>query len=362
MSRMPSSQPHRPARARRLLCLLAATLGLGLSLALHAGGFEVVALGVEGGLDDGNLSAYLLRRQGDRDYLALDAGTLLPGIRQALRRGAFDGAGGDDSLAAAGRILRQSIAGYFISHAHLDHVAGLLIASPDDTGHKPVYALPDTLDALSRDYFNWSAWPNLSDRGAPPALGRYLLTAEPAGRGFAIAGTSMQATLYPLAHDRVVSSMLLACSAGACLAYFGDTGPDALAHGDRLAAVWRALAPLVRRHALDGIVIEISYPDDVPDGRLYGHLTPRWLLRELGRLQQMAGGAGSLRGLPVAIVHVKPSLEAGRHPRALIAAQLQAGNRLGVRFMLPRQGDLLRFPDVAAEADAGPARMGSKPR
>lgn len=351
---VPPPAPARLARTRRIGRVLAATLGLGLSLALHAGGFEVVALGVEGGLDNGNLSAYLLRRQGDRDYLALDAGTLLPGIRQALRRGAFGAGGGGDSLVAAGRIFRQSIAGYFISHAHLDHVGGLLIASTDDTGHKPIYALPSTLDALSRDYFNWSAWPNLSDRGTPPALGRYLLTAEPAGRRFAIAGTSMHGTLYPLAHDRVVSSMQLACSAGACLAYFGDTGPDALAHGERLAAVWRVLAPLVRQHALNGIIIETSYPDDVPDGRLYGHLTPRWLLQELGQLQQMAGGAGSLRGLPVAIVHIKPSLEPGRHPRALIAAQLQAGNRLGVHFVLPRQGDLLRFPDAAAPAQIAP--------
>lgn len=312
--------------------------------AAPAGGFELVALGVDGGLEDGNLSAYLLRAPGDARYLALDAGTLLPGIRQALRQGAFGAGAGGDSLADAGRVFRRSIAGYFISHAHLDHVAGLLIASTDDTGRKPVYGLQSTVDALSRDYLNWSAWPNMADRGAPPALGRYALTAEPVGMPFAVAGTSLEGTVYPLWHDRVTSSMLLLRSGDAWFAYFGDTGPDALAHGDDLARIWRVLAPLVRRHALKGMAIESSYPNDVPDGRLYGHLTPAWLLRELHALADQAGGVNALRGLEVAVVHIKPSLEVDRDPRGRVQAQLRAGNDLDVRFVFPRQGQRLHFP------------------
>jgi 3',5'-cyclic-nucleotide phosphodiesterase len=338
--------PRKHASMRRRFgmgLLLILQLCIGISAA-HADGFDVVALGVKGGLDNGDLSSYLIRAQGDRRYLALDAGTLLPGIRQALRHGAFADIATDGKDTTEGRVYRDLIAGYFISHAHLDHVAGLLIAATDDVGHKPVYALASTNEALSRDYFNWSAWPNFADRGEAPALGRYLLTDEPAGQSFKIADTALTGTIYPLSHDRVVSSMLLLKSGDDYFAYFGDTGPDALSNAHRLAAIWQVLGPLVRRHALKGLLIETSFPNDVPDKLLFGHLTPAWLLRELHALEQAAGGIGSLKGLPVLIGHIKPSLAKDRDPRALIAAQLDAGNTLGIRFVLPQQGDLLHLP------------------
>lgn len=327
--------------------------GLLLALVMSAGsaadtvradGFELVPLGVLGGLDSADLSSYLIRAPADSRYLALDAGTLLPGIAAALHQHAFGAMPARDGDTAPGYVLHQRIAGYFISHAHLDHVAGLVIASPDDVGHKPVYALASTNDALSHDYFNGSAWPNLSDRGAPPALGRYRLINEAPGVPFDVAGTTMTARIYPLWHGGVVSSMVLLNTGDSYFAYFGDTGPDALSGGHRLADVWAVLAPLVRCHALKGMLIETSFPNDVPDKRLFGHLTPAWLLRELQALAQAAGGERALQGLPVAIGHIKPSLHSGRDPRALIATQLARGNALGVRFLFPRQGRRLRFP------------------
>lgn len=305
--------------------------------------FELVALGVQGGLQDGDLSAWLARVPRDERYLALDAGTLLPGIQRALQRGALGApppAG--ETAAAAGQVLRERIAGYFVSHPHLDHVAGLLIAATDDT-RKPIYGLSSTLQALSDDYFNWSAWPNFADRGAPPALGQYPLREETAGHWFAIEGTSLHGLLLPLQHDRMQSSLLLLRAGDAYLAYFGDTGADAVQRSARLAEAWRQLAPRVREGTLRALVIETSYPDDVADDRLYGHLTPRWLLHELHALAALAGGNDALRGLPVVVTHIKPSLQAGRDPRALVAAQLHAGNDLGVAFVLPQQGDRLVF-------------------
>jgi 3',5'-cyclic-nucleotide phosphodiesterase len=308
-----------------------------------ADAFDLVALGVEGGLDDGNLSAWLLRAPGDSRYLALDAGSLLPGIDVALQRGAFADLPRDPALTAAGDVLRNGIAGYFVSHPHLDHVAGLLIAATDDS-RKPVYGLASTLKALSDDYFNWRAWPNFSDRGAPPRLAQYRLTDEKAAAPFAITGTTLEGRLYPLTHDRTVSSTILLRSGDAYLAYFGDTGADAVQHSEQLAAVWRVLAPLQARHALKAIIIECSYPDDVADDRLYGHLKPSWLLIELHRLEMMAGGPGALRGLDVVVSHIKPSLRADRDPRARIAGQLASDHALGVRWHLPVQGATLSLP------------------
>ncbi len=300
--------------------------------------FELVALGVEGGLDDGNLSAWLARANGDARYLDMDAGTLLNGIEQALRDGAFGTPPASAQLhAAAGTILRERIAGYFISHPHLDHVGGLAIAATDDTA-KPIYGLASTLDALSQYYFNWTTWPNFADRGTPPALHQYTLTSEAPGQWFDIAGTSMQGLLLPLQHGPMRSSMLLLRAGDAYLAFFGDTGADAVQHSTLMAQAWKQLAPLLRRHALRGIVIESSYPNDIPDEKLFGHLTPHWLLRELHVLAADAG-PDAIRGLPVVIGHIKPSLQSGRDTRALIGAQLDAGNDLHVPFILPTQGE-----------------------
>lgn len=305
-------------------------------------GFELVALGVAGGLEDGNLSAYLLRANGGGHYLALDAGTLLPGIARAAERGVFADVPSAGGLDVAGSVLRERVAAYFISHAHLDHVAGLLVASTDDTGPKPVFGLASTLQTLSDDYLDWQAWPNFGDRGSAPALGRYRLQSVLPGQWFDVPGTGLSARVFPLWHDRVTSSMLLVRSGDAYYAYFGDTGPDALSGGgQRLAEIWKVLAPLVRSGALKGLQIEVSYPDDVPDGQLFGHLTPAWLLRELHALADAAGGRRPLQGMTVVVDHIKPSLMQGRHPRALVAEQLAAGNDLGVRFVLPAQGDRL---------------------
>jgi 3',5'-cyclic-nucleotide phosphodiesterase len=330
--------------------LLAASLAFAVVLPARADDalpnaptFELIALGVQGGLHDGNLSAWLARAPHDDRYIALDAGTLLPGIERAMERGAFGTPPSPtDTTSAAGRVLRERIAGYFISHPHLDHVAGLLIAATDDT-HKPIYGLASTLNALSRDYFNWSAWPNFADRGTPPALGQYALREEKPGQWFTIEGTSLQGLLLTLQHDRMQSSMLLLRAGGAYLAYFGDTGPDTVQHSERLAQAWTRLAPLLKRGELKAVVIETSYPDDVADDHLYGHLTPHWLLRELHALAVQAGGDDALRDLPVVITHIKPSLQPGRDTRATIEAQLQQGNDLHVRFVLPQQGDRLAF-------------------
>jgi 3',5'-cyclic-nucleotide phosphodiesterase len=335
---------HWRRRLGGLICVLLA--GVGLTGIARAADFELVALGVHGGLSDGNLSAYLVRVPGRPQYLALDAGSVLPGIAAAQAQGAFADSQPPtgDPLTPNGYVFRQAIGAYFISHAHLDHVEGLLIAATDDVGPKPIYGLSSTLDALSTDYFNWRAWPNFADRGAPPALGRYRLTAESPGQAFAVADTGLSATLYPLTHDRVTSSMILLRREDAYLAYFGDTGADAVQHSAALDQAWQVLAPLRRRHALRALVIECSYPNDVPDAQLFGHLTPAWLLKELHRLAQAAGGPEALRGLTVLVTHIKPSLLAGRDPSALIAAQLAAGNDLGVRFVFPRQGQRFLLP------------------
>ena len=65
--------------------LLALMLTCWASQALAA--FDVVALGVNGGVEEGNLTSYLVRSDDQKLYLGLDAGSVMPGIRKALEKG-----------------------------------------------------------------------------------------------------------------------------------------------------------------------------------------------------------------------------------------------------------------------------------
>src|SRR5258708_24945445 len=95
--------------------------------------FKIIPLGVRGGNDESNLSAYALAVTGTNAFVCLDAGTLYYGIRQAIAAKLFE----ETVL----KVLRNNIKGYLISHPHLDHVAGLILNSPDDSP-KPIYGLP----------------------------------------------------------------------------------------------------------------------------------------------------------------------------------------------------------------------------
>ena len=105
------------------------------TIALSGQGFDVIVLGALGGIQDGNLSSYLIRPHGDRNAVACDAGSLVNGLRVAQDKGIFRDVkvpeGSTDSV--IGHVLKNEIKGYLISHAHLDHVQGLVIASPDDS-------------------------------------------------------------------------------------------------------------------------------------------------------------------------------------------------------------------------------------
>lgn len=54
---------------------------------LHS--FRVVPLGVEGGLNESNLSSYMLAAAGTDAFIGLDAGTLFSGLKIAVNKGVF---------------------------------------------------------------------------------------------------------------------------------------------------------------------------------------------------------------------------------------------------------------------------------
>lgn len=287
--------------------------------------FRVVPLGVKGGLDESNLSAYLVAPAGSSAYVCLDAGTLRYGLERAVANQVFP--------VPAAEVLRQYIKGYLISHPHLDHVAGLALNAPEDTV-KPVYGTAFCLAGLQNSYFNWQAWPNFGDAGPGPTLRKYRYELLTPGVVMPLEHTAMQVQAYGLSHGAPYqSTAFLLRSANAYVLYLGDTGPDQLEKSAALHRLWQQVAPLIRAGTLKGIFLETSFADEQPDATLFGHLTPRWLLREMDNLSQLTGKK-ALVDLPLIITHLKPA----GNTEARVKAQLMAGNKLKMKLIFPEQG------------------------
>jgi 3',5'-cyclic-nucleotide phosphodiesterase len=310
--------------------------------AVAGDGFNVVALGTLGGIQDGNLSAWLIHPGDDDRAVTCDVGTLVNGLRVADDKGAFADVKlpADSPASRIGYVLANKVKGYLVSHAHLDHVGGLIIASPDDS-KKPIYALPSVNGALVETYFNWQAWPNFTDRGKAPQLKKYALQDLKPGVAMPLTDTKMTVTAFPLSHGGVESTAFLLESDGDALLCFGDTGPDAVEKTTKMHDVWAAVADKAKQRKLKAILIESSYTSDRPDNLLFGHLTPKWVAQSLRELDQLAGGK-AIKDLPVIVTHIKYSLTK-EQPQTKMYEELQRENDMGVRFILPDQGKRWQF-------------------
>lgn len=292
--------------------------------------FKIVPLGVYGGSDESNLSAYMLAPVGSDAYVCMDAGTLHAGIEKAIANKTFN--------VPADTVLKRYIKGYFISHPHLDHLAGMIINSPED-GPKKIYGLPYTLNVLRDNYFTWKSWANFGSEGDKPALNKYHYAPLIPGEKTLIDNTTMTVQAFVLSHGNPYeSTAFLVSNKDSYMLYLGDTGSDEVEKSTKLHELWEYIAPLVKSKTLKGIMIEVSFPDEQPIKSLFGHLTPRLLMQEMAVLGKLAGAA-AMKNFPVVITHIKP---AGHH-EVEIKRELAAQNALGLKLIIPQQGKLITF-------------------
>ncbi|GGF01260.1 MBL fold metallo-hydrolase [Flavobacterium limi] len=306
--------------------LLACLISLSsLSQKVHKAAFQVVPLGVRGGIDEKNLSAYLVAPMNTKDYICLDAGTINAGIEKAVENKVF--------RVSASEVLRKYIKGYLISHAHLDHVSGLIINSPADSS-KTVYATSNCMEMMQNHYFNDKTWANFGDQGVGFPLKKYHFQTLNVNDETPITNTEMTVKAFSLSHvNPYESTAFLIRNNDNYVLYLGDTGPDAVEKSNNLQELWTAIAPIIQSKQLKGIFIEVSFPNEQPDQFLFGHLTPKYLMDELHKLEELIG-ENSLNGFKIVITHLKPP----SNNIVKIKEQLRKQNGLGLKLIFPEQG------------------------
>jgi 3',5'-cyclic-nucleotide phosphodiesterase len=309
--------------------------------------FSTFVLGASGGLNEANLTSYLLAHPDADGYIAFDAGTLLAGIRTAINKNSFSDVKvpADADVTLEGWIMSQ-IQAYLITHPHLDHVSGLVLNSVDDTS-KPIFGSNHTINTIRDHLFNWQVWPNFGNEGEGFQISKYSYQRVEPTVEIPIGDTGYFLEPHLLSHASPYESTAYRVRVGEDYVLFiGDSGADEVEGSDRLHRIFERIAPLVREGKLQGIYLEVSFPNGHPKEQLFGHLTPEWMMSEMRNLAELVNPDSpqeALQNLTVIVTAIKPSYHVGPAPRETITQELKELNDLNIRIIVPQQGQRINL-------------------
>lgn len=305
--------------------------------------FKVIVLGCGGGAKESNISGYLLAPKESNEFVALDAGSLLSGIYLANQNQCFQEIkeNPESVFEKELEIFRHHVKAYLISHAHLDHVAGLVINSTEDIP-KPIFGIDSVIDFFRDHLFNGNIWPNFGSEGASFKINQYQYQRLQLEKKIAISDTNMFVEPFLLSHPgNYESTAFLIESSGSYVVYFGDTAPDVLEKKKHMDKVWQRVVPLVLEKKLKGVFLECSYLDKSKN-QLFGHLDAKHMIEELEHFANLVDPIypkKALQGLKVVVVHMKDSFLKNKSAKDEIAKELEKLNDFGIVFVFPSQGE-----------------------
>jgi cAMP phosphodiesterase len=163
----------------------------------------------------------------------------------------------------------------FLTHAHLDHIAGLPMLIDcifDENFENPltVYGRRETLEAVQAHLFNDVIWP---DFGKLPSAERPMLRYQVCGPGETVTIDHRNFHAVDVSHS-VPSLGYTVQNSGGVFAVSGDTKTN--------STLWPVLNSC---DDLKVLVIEVSFPDEFEDlATRAGHYCPSTMCRDLERL------------------------------------------------------------------------------
>jgi len=192
------------------------------------------------------------------------------------------------SLAMSASDDQQSaIRNIVVTHAHLDHIAGLPLFIDDLfaslTEPVTVHATQPVIDTLENDIFNWSVYPRfseLSNANGP------VLKYEAFGQAeeFTVRHLTLRAVEM---NHKVPSTGFLISDTNSTIALSGDTSST--------DGFWKLINSAER---LSAILLECAFPDELHDlADVSHHLTPSGMAVELEKCE---------KDCPVFVVNLKP--------------------------------------------------------
>jgi ribonuclease BN (tRNA processing enzyme) len=189
---------------------------------------------------------------------------------------------------SASDVQREKVRDVLLTHAHLDHIAGLPLFLDDlfSVLEEPlkVHATQEIIDVLERDIFNWSIYPRFSelsnDFGPIVEYVPFSTNGE-----FSVAHLSVRAIRV---NHRVPSVGFVVSDGCTRIAVTGDTA--------NMDEFWDDLNAGERP---DVLLIECAFPDALASlAEVSHHLTPSRLKEELEKF--------SHNGIPVYAINLKP--------------------------------------------------------
>lgn len=193
------------------------------------------------------------------------------------------------SLAMASSPLqREQIRDVILTHAHLDHIAGLPLFVDDlfATLRRPVcvHATREIIEVLERDIFNWSVYPRFSELENENGKVMIYLPFE-VGREFSVKHLRVRAVEV---NHNVPSVGFIVSDGKTTFALTSDTS--------EMDDFWRALN---REKSLSAVLVECAFPNELEElAQVSFHLTPKLLEKELAKIERT--------DLAIYVINIKP--------------------------------------------------------
>ena len=183
---------------------------------------------------------------------------------------------------------RYAIRDVVVTHAHLDHIAGLPLFIDDQfselTEAIRIHATQEVIDVLERDIFNWSVYPRFSELTNSHGP---VMDYRPFEQGGSFRIGELVFESVEVNH-KVPCSGFVISDESASIAVTGDTA--------NMDSFWDAIS--LRK--LSALLIECAFPNELAElAEMSCHLTPQTLARELQKFSDPH--------CEVFVINIKPS-------------------------------------------------------